>query len=156
MAALVLLVAVIAAASSRATFPGKNGRIVFVANTKGKPQIFTINPNGTGLKQITRIVVRAGHDGPAAPAWSPNGSRIAFSSDARKRAHSGADVFTMARDGSRMKRVPLHIGQLTAEPTYAPSGRRIAFTWTRNVQGWHAGGIDIANLNGRNVRRVSI
>src|SRR6516225_3842722 len=58
-----------------ATFPGTNGQIAFAAlPTPGAPgmQIFTIEPNGTGLRQITHL------DGSATFAhWSPDGTRIA-------------------------------------------------------------------------------
>ena len=54
-------------------------------------QIFVINADGTGLRQVT-------HQGENQwPTWSPDGSRIAF-------VHDGA-LYTMAPDGSDMMEV---------------------------------------------------
>ena len=38
-----------------ATFPGKNGKIVFVANPGGSWQLYTINPDGSDMTQITNL-----------------------------------------------------------------------------------------------------
>ena len=65
-----------APAAALSTFPGTNGQIVFAAlPTPGAPgmQIYTIEPNGTGLRQLTHL------DGNAtSPHWSPDGTRIVF------------------------------------------------------------------------------
>src|SRR5438874_3109284 len=56
---------------AHATFPGKNGRIAFVVG----PEIYTMNPDGTDVKQLTNL-------GPDAGAfwesWSPDGRQIVF------------------------------------------------------------------------------
>jgi len=55
-----------------ATMPGDNGLIVFTSDELG--QLFTVRPDGTGLRQITNV------DGAAvSPDWSPDGKRIVFS-----------------------------------------------------------------------------
>src|SRR5690348_32196 len=57
---------------ANATFPGKNGRIAFVQ----WPDIFTMNPDGTDVKQLTNV----GPDSWAFwQSWSPDGKQIAFS-----------------------------------------------------------------------------
>ncbi len=57
-----------------ATTPGINGKIAFSFDATG--QIYTINPDGTGLFQLTDV------NGSAySPDWSPDGRRIAFSFD---------------------------------------------------------------------------
>ena len=35
--------------------PGRNGKIAFFANLTGSLQIYTINPDGTGLFQVTNL-----------------------------------------------------------------------------------------------------
>src|SRR3954452_2402080 len=67
------------------------GPILFQAATGKRPQIFRINPDGTGLEQLTH----AKGQGAANPAWSPDGSAIAFDVGREKRA----DVFTAHSDG---------------------------------------------------------
>ena len=68
---LVTVLVALAALPAHATFPGKNGRIAFVQG----PDIFTMNPDGTNIKQLTHV----GPDGLASwPAWSADGKQIVF------------------------------------------------------------------------------
>jgi Tol biopolymer transport system component len=56
-----------------ATFPGRNGLIVFQAQTDAGVQVFTMRPNGHEIRQITHL------DGDVGGLdWSPNGRRITF------------------------------------------------------------------------------
>jgi Tol biopolymer transport system component len=79
LALISIALMLLAATPAWATFPGTNGRIAFGAlPTPDAPgmQVFTIEPNGTGLRQITHL------DGSATyPHWSPDGTRIAFELD---------------------------------------------------------------------------
>jgi Tol biopolymer transport system component len=80
---LLLGVALAFPAAAHATFPGANGRIAFYdAGTSGYT-IETIKPDGTGRTQLG-----AGQD----PAWSADGSRIAFT--------DLADIYAMNADGT--------------------------------------------------------
>ena len=68
---LVITGTLLFASPAWATFPGTNGQIAFAAlptpDAPGK-QIYTIEPNGTGLRQLTHL------DGDAtSPHWSPTG-----------------------------------------------------------------------------------
>ena len=69
LTSVVITASVLFASPAWATFPGTNGQIVFAAlPTPGAPghQIFTIEPNGTNLRQLTHL------DGDAfTPHWSP-------------------------------------------------------------------------------------
>jgi hypothetical protein len=42
-------------AAANATTPGKNGLIVFSADTGSGFQLYTIKPNGSGLSQLTNL-----------------------------------------------------------------------------------------------------
>ena len=56
VACAVALLLAVSGEKVQAAFPGKNGRIAFYAsaNRTGSPyQIFTINPDGTGERQLT-------------------------------------------------------------------------------------------------------
>jgi TolB protein len=103
--------------------------------------IFTMQANGTGLKQLTRH--------PAAdidPSWSPDGSRIVFTSD---RADS-FEIYSMSIGGSDVRRLTTNSAD-DQDASYSPNGDRIAFTSDR------AGNEDIYTMNadGSGVTRVT-
>jgi Tol biopolymer transport system component len=64
-----------------------------------------------------------------APAWSPDGKRIAFVHGVRseKRARNGNQIFTMRSDGSDRKRLTggIRYGNF---PAWSPDGRQIVFS----------------------------
>ena len=73
--------------------PGPNGLIVYQATAGKHVQLFTVKPDGTGVRQLTRF-----KDSDAVHAsWSPDGSRIAFERDFP--THAG--IYTMRLDGER-------------------------------------------------------
>jgi dipeptidyl aminopeptidase/acylaminoacyl peptidase len=60
---------------AEATFPGKNGKIAYMAFrlTKGTAEIYTINPGRGGKTQLTHNNTHG-----YAPSYSPNGKKIAY------------------------------------------------------------------------------
>src|SRR5215216_5236384 len=103
--ALVLAVGIIAvgAAPASATFPGPNGRISFegfVEGTKGF-QIFTANPNGGDIRQLTSTPRTDSH----LPDWSPDGQRIAFFSE-HQVGNQPVQIQVMNADGSDSRSSP--------------------------------------------------
>jgi WD40-like Beta Propeller Repeat len=88
LAALVGLVALVVAMSERgaAAYPGLNGRIAYAFGDAYQTSIWTANPDGSAPVKLTS------GSGDYAPAYSANGSRIAFERE--------SSIFTMNADGS--------------------------------------------------------
>jgi hypothetical protein len=101
-----------------AAFPGLNGKIAFTRDD----QIVTKTPGSlVSDPPLTSPALGQGSSGD--PAWSPDGSRIAFSND---RAGDGFQIWTMNSDGSGQARVTFELLDAAA-PAWSPDGTRIAF-----------------------------
>lgn len=119
LAALALVAGLLLAAPATATFPGPNGRIAFA--DFGTGQLYSINPDGTALRQLTNVP-----EGSVAaqPDWSPDSRQITFWSDL------GGDprLYVMDRDGSHQRLVFAdQPGYGDFSPGYTPDGRRLVF-----------------------------
>jgi Tol biopolymer transport system component len=82
-------------------------------------ELFVMNADGSDLRRLTDV---AGQDG--WPAWSPDGTLIAFSSTRDDHGQLGQDgplheVFVMRPDGTEQRRVSQEPGQLMA---WSPDG----------------------------------
>jgi dipeptidyl peptidase IV (DPP IV)-like protein/WD40 repeat protein len=97
------------------TLPGRTGRIALVGADARGDEIFTVNPDGTGLKELT-----AGESSPTlAPEWSPDGGRIAFARN--------YDIWVVNANGSGVTNLTKSPGVLDWHPAWSPDGSRIAF-----------------------------
>lgn len=113
---LVLAVAACAFATAGAGVGATGGsRIVFPGTAEGSnvTQLFAVDPSGSNLKQLTTGSYPALY-----PAFSPSGARIAF-------ARFGIGIFTIARDGSGLRR--LTTNGRDSYPTWSPNGKTVAF-----------------------------
>ncbi len=119
------------------------GRIAFVSDRVGTPKIYVLNTDGSGLEQLT-----FGPHADSRPAWSPDGSRIAF---ARAGDRSSCGIYVMNGDGSGLERLTTSCGDIT--PAWSPDGGRIAFgKWTL---GSLSTGIYVMNADGSGVTRLT-
>jgi TolB protein len=110
----------LAAAPAQATFPGENGRLVFERPIGAQTDLFTVKPNGKGLRRLTRT--RTWEE---RAEWSPDGRRLAYA----RSAPSGtpAEIWTMTARG-RDRRPLTRFGSISMAPSWSPDGR-IAY-WT--------------------------
>ena len=78
-----------------------------------------MNADGSGSGRVT-----TGERGDRHPAWSPDGTKLAFS---RGPPDSAQDIYHVNADGSGLTQVTK--GQTRAsDPAWSPNGRQIAFT----------------------------
>jgi Tol biopolymer transport system component len=122
------LVAVIAgcfavAPPAHATFPGENGKIAFVSSGSGEADgwfdVHTINPDGTGATDLDTP------DDDRSVAWSPDGTKIAFTAGGTP-TNQGGDLYVMNADGTGV--VQLTDDEATDfDAAWSPDGTRILF-----------------------------
>jgi Tol biopolymer transport system component len=112
----------------------------------GDNQIWVVNADGTGSRSLLTDDSEGDHN----PSWSPDGTLIVYSSDVL-----GTEaIFVINADRSGVRKV---IGEFTdpddpeatigggaVNPTFSPSGGRIAFSatadlWTTNLAGTEVG-----------------
>lgn len=98
-------------------FPSPDGKkLVYLERLEGKYQIFIMNVDGTGSKQITHD---SDHD---SPAWSPDGKKIAYVSD--KSGHE--IIYMMNIDGTGEEALSNESAD-SIHPMWSPDSRKIIF-----------------------------
>jgi Tol biopolymer transport system component len=113
-----ILVVVTVPVPAHATFPGRNGLIAFTAGTDAGSQLFTVRPDGTGLRQVTHL------DGDAVNVdWAPDGRRIVFAIG----REDSARIAIARPDGSGLRVLPQPDGVFDDQPSFSPDGRTIYF-----------------------------
>lgn len=166
-AALVVIGAIAAVGASAsaapragATFPGRNGLIVFVNNRAPSSRadmdndLYTIGADGRRLKALT-----SNRSNELSPKWSPGGKRIAFSRYGRDMARcmdcGTYAIHVMRADGTGAGRITSASGVSDHFPSWSPSGRRIAFVRQSALpRGYLTGQVFVVNVDGKRLRRI--
>jgi Tol biopolymer transport system component len=88
------------------------GRVIFQRREASHWEIYSVNPDGSGLTALTRPTFTLVDQIPTnvAPAWSPDGRHIVFLSN-RAPNHEAAwwNVWVMNADGSNQRRLPIEL-----------------------------------------------
>jgi Tol biopolymer transport system component len=123
--------------------------IVFVSSRDGDYAIFGMNADGSSQGRLTDErgdpSTEGGVQFQTDPAWSPDGTKIAFAS-----AREGSfDIYVMNADGTGTKRLTSSDAN-DQGPTWSPDGSRIAFA--RSSDGGH---VWVMNADGTDVHRLT-
>ena len=141
---------------SRDSGPAPGKGIVFQAEVDGVYQLFRIDPDGSGLKQLTHIQVRRrGIEGAKQAVWSPDGKRIAFDSDYRRTKYRMNTLYAIRPDGTDLEQLPIELGRFIGAPAYSPDGKLLSFTWDASNDRGHQQGIYLASADGSELRRLT-
>lgn len=130
-----------------------NGKIAF-SHTRFSNDIYTMNPDGTGLTNLTSETSTSVIQSSSA-AWSPDGAKIAFSSTLNSKSPLNSyDIYIMDADGSNPRRLtnneyeyPLLVG------SWSPDGTKIVYTCMRI--GWKGYEICRVDSDGSNHIRLT-
>jgi Tol biopolymer transport system component len=116
------LIAALVAVTLFAPAPGTSGaqQPGTLAVTRGG-DVFTIRTDGTAARPL----LRRAHS----PAWSPDGSRVAYVSGRT----GDEEIYVADADGSRARRLTRLAGP-DLSPAWSSDGRRLA--WSRNAEIW--------------------
>lgn len=138
VAAAALAAIALGAAPALGTPPGLNGLIAY-DHLSGSGDIYSMTATGAAQTPLTQF-----QDSDA--AWSPDGTRIAFTS---RRDGGDSEIYLMDADGTDVQRWTVHAGT-DEQPAWSPDGTRIAWTSERG-----GGNTDIvsARLDGSDFRQ---
>lgn len=123
-----------ASSPALATYPGTDGRIAFgsdrpaVFTGGGAHNIFTMNPDGSDVQQLTFLTVDQG--AALRQSWSPDGSKLVF--ERRPADVSSRDIYVMNADGSNQHVLLSDPGFRDFNPKFSPDGSKVIFSRCRS------------------------
>jgi Tol biopolymer transport system component len=99
------------------------GRLIYVSDHSGKKDLWSVNADGTGLKQLTD----ATHTD-LSPVVSPDGRYIVFQSCRNATSDRAYNIWRIDADGRNPTQ--LTRGNYDSEPTFSPDGQSVVYVTT--------------------------
>ena len=147
--------------SSQFEWSSNGAKILFVSNqdtllSGGTPEIYTVSANGSGQQRLTTstagtFITR--------PAWSPNGSMIAYYS---KSGGAPANLMLVKADGSGQRILVKAVPDPGWSPRWSPDSSRvifgpgeITFDGTSVIPAVIDGGVNLINIDGTGLVRLT-
>ena len=119
-----------------------DGRLVaFGSDRSGKPQLYVIRADGSGLRQLTSLA-----KGAARPTWSANGKQIAFI------AGEPGNLSVLGADGSNPRQIGDGLSN-ESDPSWSADGKLIAFV--RRIQGTSIKELYVVRPDGKGARKLT-
>ncbi len=122
-------------------------KIAFISTRDGNQEIYVMDADGTAPVRLTRHPAIDSY-----PAWSPDGTKIAFTSN--RRNGSTDEIYIMDADGIRPIRLTTNNQPVPAfddSPSWSPDGRSIAFASNRGGNSE----IYVMDTNGKNIVQLT-
>ena len=124
-------------------------RIAFMSTRSGNGEIYLMNPDGKRVRRLTRHF-----EYDSAPAWSPDGRKITFSSFRdlhRPRGIILGEIYVMNADGTNLINLTQSPERADSRSSWSPDGRQIAFgstdfSFNRDIWVMEADGSNLRNL----------
>ena len=128
-------------------------RIAFTAYDGGNYEVFLMNADGSGLRNISNDPVPD-----STPSWSPDGSRILF--DSRRQGRTEIYAFNV-NTGDLRRLIAAETNTLVSSALWSPDGRSIVFNRNRggstpfpNLSVTVERGLYVSHANGRDAREL--